>query len=190
MRQRFFGLFFLLGLLITGLPATVRAANTFTDPQGRFTFTIPDGLTVDDRYTGQQASGIEIGVVLTPTTPADPQTLGNNVNVTIQSLGGMTASVDDAGPTILNNLQQAIPSATPDGVGFQSLTVGGMPAQRYGYVATINGLAVHGSQVAVIAGNNIYFMTFTATDDTFADFIAQTNGLLTSFMFLNNPATT
>jgi len=187
MRSRLFGLLVFLALLVTGLPTTVQAADPFTDAQGRFTFTIPAELTVDDRYTGQGGNGAAISAVLVPTMPPDSQTFGNNVNVVVQSLEGMSITPDALGARALTSLLGALPTATPDGKGFQSLTVGGLPAQRYGYLATVSGLVLHGSQVVVIDGDSAYFITFTATEDTFADFTAQTNDLLTSFTFLDHP---
>ena len=191
MRQRYTGLLCVLAILLACLSfgvrsaSAVRAAGTFTDTQGRFTFAIPDGLTPDDTYTGQRSGGAEIAAVLLSDATADSAVFHDNVNVTVTPFNGDTMNLDDLAQATVQRVSNAL-HATPDGTGIQSLTIAGLPAREYGYLAVSNGVTVHGRQAFVIYGDNAFVITFTASEDTYADFLAQSRNILTSFTF--NPA--
>jgi len=190
-RQRCPALLCALSILIACLSigvsdaSAVRAAGTFTDAQGRFTFAIPDGLTSDDTYIGQRLARSEIAAFLFSDAAASSG-FGNNVNVTVTKVSGDTTDLDVLARNTVQQVSDAL-HATPDGTGIQSLTIGGLPARQYAYFAVFSGITVHGTQAFVISGDNAYVITFTASEGTYDDFVVQTRDILTSFAFA--PAT-
>jgi len=187
-RQRCTALRCVLGILIACLclsmsaASAVRAAGTFTDAQGRFSFAIPDGLTSDDTYIGQRLAGSEVAAFLFSDAAAAAPGFGDNVNVTVTKVSGDTTDLDVLARNTVQQVSGAL-HATPDGTGIQSLTIGGLPARQYGYLAVFGGVTVHGTQAFVISEGNAYFITFTASEDMYDDFVVHTRDVLTSFAF-------
>lgn len=187
-RPRCTGLLCVLGILAIclsfslGGTSAVRAAGTFTDRQGRFSFAIPDGLTSNDSYVGQRIAGSEVAAFLSADVSATSPTFHNNVNVTITNTASNTMNLDDLALTSVRQLSNDL-HATPDGTGIQSVTLGGLPARQYGYLSVFGGITFHVLQAFVLKGDNAYVITIRASEDSYADFVAQTHDILTSFTF-------
>ncbi|MDQ6831849.1 MAG: hypothetical protein M3008_00490 [Chloroflexota bacterium] len=142
----------LLTLLLCALvPATVAAdSSTFQDPNGSYSFTLPDGwqaLSPDSR-----------GAAFTDT-----------VNGTVFVL----TSVPTGGVLSLNDANQAFNSSFPNEPGYMAdpggvrdLTVGNQPAKGFSYHSNnTDGSPLSTAAVTVINNGTAYLLLFLTTPD-------------------------
>ena len=159
------------------------ATTTYTDPQGRFSITVPDGY--------QRSS------ILGPNIPtfSSPAFTGANFNVIVTTVPTGTTLV----PLIPTRAQfealfRAVLSdqATFDFLpgGFGAATVGGHPAIQDDYIVTTNGLRLHGRQYAILDGTTEYAVTFTARETDFDAFVKESRVVLDSFTILRGSPST
>lgn len=174
--------------LVAVSSSAVAAATTYTDPQGRVSFTIPDGW--------QQQNSLPPGTTLPPgvdfVTLFFVPTLTNgfkaNVNIVTNTVPAGT-TLDQ----IVSNGRAALPKvfpsyqAGPDGV--QNVTVGSQPAEAYQFSAAASGTTFQGEQVVVLAGTRAYVITFAASATDLPTLLQQGTVLLSSFMFTGNAGT-
>lgn len=153
--------------------APVSAASTFTDAQGRFSFTVPDGYAPLPDFVKPP-----VVAAFTSTNPPGP-------NFTVQ--------VRDARGTldvVVANLRQEYitgPGATA-GANPQSFTLGGQPAQRYDFFQTTDNSRFHIAQVMTIKDASLYLLTFTAQEQSYDTLLSQTAIVLSSFSFGGTPS--
>ncbi len=146
------------------------ATTTYTDPQGRFSFTVPDG------YRKTDSAGALVAYY-------SPTYAGANVNVGAAN-GVAEANLDDTAAAILKTLKDTFKDFQAGPNGVQSATVAGKPARRYEYTATVGDVHGHGVQYLVVNGSTGYFITLTASDADFAGFVKESMIILDSFTFL------
>jgi hypothetical protein len=186
MTRRWSGLWVLAIALVACLSFTAvgAAPTTFTDPQGRFSFTVPDGY--------QQQS-------VTPTTSTSapssliaaffsPKYNGANVNVGAVSGAPSGISLDQLADQVLKSVSDTFKDFQRGPKGIESTTLGGQPARRYEYFATVSGARFHGVQYLTIAKGSAIFLTFTASDNDFNAFINESKGIVDSFTILGGAA--
>lgn len=181
------GTMLLVALLIG---QTVRAADTFTDPDGHFSFTPPDGYA---QYSTQQVSqavrsgsnllgvsGIANQVVVAYRAPLSIA----NVNVGASALPDPNAMVDDvvmAERDVLSSID-AVPITLED---TEETTLANEPARSFAYSLTVNGIDLRGRQVIAVHNGSAYFITFTALASSADRAFEQMQGVIDTFMFLD-----
>jgi photosystem II reaction center protein PsbP len=163
----------LIGMMVMLCMATSvsAAATTYTDPQGRFSFTVPDG------YQKTDVGDTRIAYI-------SPTYARANVIVSAHT-GASGTSLDDTASAILKTAEDTLKDFQPGPNGIQTVTIAGKSARRYEYTATIGGAHVHGVQYLVINGDTGYFLTFTASEADFTGFVKESMGILDSFTFLS-----
>lgn len=158
-------------LVVFLVAAPVAAANTYTDPQGRFSFAIPDGYTpVETQLTPPFVAGY-----------ISPNPVGANFTVQIREATGTL----DAATAAQQKRYASAPESQPGPV--QQLKLGGQTAQRFDYFTSGSGGRYHVSLVLAINGGALYILTFTAQEQDYDALTSQTGGVLTSFAFLGTP---
>ncbi len=159
------------------------AATTYTDPQGRFSFTVPDRyqpVTVSTPITAQYASPVfdsanfnfgvatvPIGTTLVPLVPTQAQFEAVLRTIT-------------QGPVTFDFLPG----------GFVAATVAGHPAIQDDYIVTINGLHYRGRQYAILDGTTQYNFSFAAREADFDAFLKESRVVLDSFTILRGSSST
>jgi hypothetical protein len=157
-------------VLLTGIGiAPVVAATTYTDPQGRFSFSVPDGYTpVQAQLTAPVVAGF-----------VSPDPGGANFTVQVREATGTL----DAATAELQKRYATGTDSQPGSGGIQPLTLGGVPAQRFDYFTNAQGSRFHIMLVVSITGGAQYILTFTAQEAGYDALISQTGIVLSSFAF-------
>jgi len=165
------GIIAILSMLTMGAIATpVAAATTYTDPQQRFSFTVPDGYTPT---TAQLTPPVVAGFVAA--SPA-----GANFTIQVRDAAG---SLDDATAEFQKRYASGTDSQ-PGPNGVQSLTLGGQPAKQFDYFTSAQGTRFHISQVIAVNGKALYILIFNAQEGDYDTLVSQTGVVLSSFAFL------
>lgn len=165
--------------------SAVEAAGTYTDPQGHFSFTIPDSW---QQGSPPQGTTLPPGTMLGGVFNASPPLNANFNVVTVSVPSGV-----DIGQIAMQSragLAQSIPGYQEGPGGIQNLTVAGQPARRYDYFFTIEQAGrLHGAQVLTMQANTVYVLTFTAAENDFNTFFQQGGTALNSFAFTGSGGT-
>lgn len=165
--------------------SAVEAAGTYTDPQGRFSFTIPDSW---QQGSPPQGTTLPPGTMLGGVFNASPPLNANFNVVTVSVPSGV-----DIGQIAMQSragLAPSIPGYQEGPGGIQNLTVAGQPARRYDYFFTIEQAGrLHGAQVLTMQANTVYVLTFTAAENDFNTFFQQGGTALNSFAFTGSGGT-
>lgn len=165
------GIVAMLLMVLTGaLAAPVAAATTYSDPQQRFSFTVPDGYTPAPQVTSPILAGF---------VAASPA----GANFTVQARDA-TGSLDDATAEFQKRYASGTDSQ-PGPNGVQSLTLGGQPAKQFDYFTSAQGTRFHISQVIAVNGKALYILIFTAQEGDYDTLVNQTGVVLSSFAFLS-----
>ena len=186
----------LIALALTPVFApAVHAAEPFTDPEGRFTFTYPDGyeqLTQQEIRQMVRAGASLVGISGAATASnaivivlRDPVTMAN-VSVGASPLGGSQTNVDE-GAEQLTKAYASIPGFMLDPAGIETLTVAGEDARSYGYSVSLGGIEARGKQIIFIHDGTAYFVTFSALASDFDRFFDEMREVLDTFTFLPQP---
>jgi len=132
--------------------------RTFTDPQGHFTLTVPDGWTVADLPDPGS-------VVVALVAPPSPVPLANvppgvlDVSVSpVQPTATLDAIADTTAMTVMARLDGA--RLVPDGV--QPTTLGGQPARAFAVQGVQQGAPVTVSATVVWKDGMAYTLAFTS----------------------------
>ena len=166
-----------VALLALCSAATVSAqGTTFTDPQGRFTFTVPSGWQQGNPPpSANLPPGTVVGAVFSAAAPLN----GNFNVVTIAAPAG--GNLDQIAAQSQAGVAQSLPGYQEAPGGIQSLTVAGQPARRYDYFLTPpQSGRLHGAQIITQQANTLYVLTFTAAENDFTTFFQQAGTLLNS----------
>jgi hypothetical protein len=173
-------------LTLCSLGTVAAQGTTYTDPQGRYSFTVPSGWQAGSPPQGTSLpQGTTIGGVFAAAPP-----LNGNLNVvTVTVPAG--ANLDQIVTQSRAGVAQTIPGYQEAPGGIQNLTVGGQSARRYDYLLTPPGSGrLHGAQVIALQGNAVFVLTFTAAENDFNTFMQQAATLLSSFKFLGTGGAT
>ncbi len=188
-RYTWLGLLVMLVALSTVSAPAVHAAEPFTDPEGRFSFTPPDNyepLTAQEIRQAVRAGSAALGIAGSSdalvVALSNPTTMAN-VNVAAISLRGAVTNVGE-GAEQLTRVLGNVEGVTLDSAGIETLTIGGEDARTYGYTLSLGGVEARGQQFLVIRGDVAYFITFTALTDDFDAFFEETRIILETFAFL------
>ncbi len=171
---------------VCSITAVGAQGATFTDPQGRYSFTVPSGWQQGSPPPNTNLPpGTTIGGVFTAAPP-----LNGNLNiVTVAVPAGV--NLDDIVTQSRAGVAQSVPGYQEGPGGIQNLTVGGQAARRYDYFLTPAGSGrLHGAQVITLQANAVYITTFTAAENDFATFFQQGTTALNSFKFLGTGGAT
>lgn len=161
-------------LAICTVSTVAHAAAPWADPQGRFSFTLPDGykqgptLPVPEGATGFQ---------FVTTTPP-----GINFNiVSVDDPTNPQAGLTSLAVATTGELQQLFPDVTFGSEGILTIQVGGQEARQYTYYATVpnQNIRIRGVVVVALRGNTAYTLVFTARDEN-AQILTDTFGAIIS----------
>ncbi len=139
----------------TPLP-TLGAGQAYSDPQGRFSFTIPNN------WTQVQAAGAEVAYQ----SPAPAGTIPATVNIVLEKLPSATVTLDEYDQAGEANLKQQFPDYKP--VSLTKVTIDGKPAYKRIYTATIAGRVLQLQQVYLIERDVAYVISCGAPQESFA----------------------
>lgn len=162
--------------------------TTYTDPQGRYSFTVPSGWQQGSPPPNTNLpAGTAIGAVYTAAPPLN----GNFNIVTVAVPADAGVNLDQIVTQSRAGVAQSVPGYQEGPGGIQNLTVGGQPARRYDYFLTPQGAGrLHGAQVISLQANTVYINTFTAAENDFDAFFQQGMTGLNSFKFLGTGGAT
>lgn len=160
----------------TGPRATPRAGtppgvvgNTYTDPIGRFTFTIAPGWTI------QASNNPTVEVEAAGSSPRGA------FRVVSEDAAGIT--LDEYTTAAMDSVQQNITGYQPVPSATQSLTIGGEPARRFDFLGRDSGVTIHGAVYVVKKGDTAYGIFIAAVPQDFDAVIDQTRVFVESFTF-------
>lgn len=165
---------------VCSLGAVAAQGTTYTDPQGRYSFTVPSGWQPGPPPQNTNLPpGTAVGGIF-----AAPAPLNGNFNVvTVAVPAGV--NLDQIVTQSRAGVAQSIPGYQEVAGGIQSVTVGGQSARRYDYFLTPPGSGkLHGAQIIALQGNTVYVLTLTAAENDFNTFMQQATTLLDSFKFM------
>ncbi len=171
---RWLGFLVALMLSLAMVSAVGAAPTTYTDPQGRFSFTAPDGFrrgspqTAFVSYESTSLTGVSFNVVIVPGEPSD----ATLTNIVVQSIPGLRRS--------FSGYQQGPATYT-------ATTLAEQPAVLIESFISVEGTPAHVLQYALIYGSNFYVLTFGATTANYNTALAQTRIVRDSFTFLTGP---
>jgi hypothetical protein len=152
---------------------------TYTDPQGRYTFTVPSGWQL---AAPPQSANLPPGTAISSIFSAAAPLNGNFNVVTVAVPAG--ASLDQIVTQSRDNVAKSLPGYEEGPGGIQNLTLGGQPARRYDYFLTPPQAGkLHGAQLIALQGNTVFVLTFTAAENDFNTFFQQSGGILSSFTY-------
>jgi hypothetical protein len=165
--------------------AAAVSAATYSDPQGRYSFTIPEGWqpgTLPPNSNIPQA--IAPGGIFTAPSP-----LVGNVN-TVTSSVPPGSVLDQIVTQVRASLAQALPGFEQGAPNLVNATLGGQPALQYDYfVAPQGSPRLHGQQTVTLQNNAVYIVTITAAENDYTTVTKQAQVVLDSFKFGAAPAT-
>lgn len=139
----------------TPLPV-LGAGQPYNDPQGRFSFSIPNN------WTQVQAAGAEIAFQ----SPAPAGTIPATVNIVLEKLPSATVTLDEYDQAGEANLKQQFPDYKS--VSLTKVTIDGKPAYKRVYTATIVGRVLQLQQVYLIERDVAYVISCGAPQESFA----------------------
>ncbi|MGI8854505.1 MAG: hypothetical protein ACR2JW_02025 [Thermomicrobiales bacterium] len=154
----------------SGTPPGV-SGNKYTDPQGRFTLTIPQGWRV------QNASGTTIDF------EATPNALKGAFQIAAEDVGAMT--IDDYATGTMDGIKQTITNYQDVQGGIQQLTVGGQPARRFDFTGQDGTTNLRAAVIVVKQGTTAYGILIAADPADFDAVFAQAKQFIDSFAFLS-----
>ena len=139
----------------TPLPV-LGAGQPYNDPQGRFSFSIPNN------WTQVQAAGAEIAFQ----SPAPAGTIPATINIVLEKLPSATVTLDEYDQAGEANLKQQFPDYKA--VSLTKVTIDGKPAYKRVYTATIVGRVLQLQQVYLIERDVAYVISCGAPQENFA----------------------
>ncbi|MHB8647701.1 MAG: hypothetical protein ACYDAR_18120 [Thermomicrobiales bacterium] len=158
------------GTARTGTPAGL-VGNLYTDPQGRFTLTMPQGWSI------QQAASASIDF------EAAPAALRGAFQIAAQDVGtGIT--LDDYATGTMNSIMQNLTSFQPVQGGIQQTTIAGMPARRFDFTGQDGTTNLRAAVFVVKNGTTAYGFLIAADPADFDAVFAQAQQFIDTFTFL------
>lgn len=154
-----------------GTPAGL-VGNKFTDPQGRYTFTVPQGWRV-------QAADPNAGIDF----QAAPVTLRGAFQIAAEEVGtGIT--IDDYATGTMASIQSSVTNYQSVSNGVQQVMVGGLPGRRFDFTGTDTGSTLRAAVFVVKKGTTAYGFLIAATPEDFDAVFAQAKQMIDTFAFL------
>jgi hypothetical protein len=153
----------------SGTPAGV-SGNKYTDPQGRFTLTIPQGWRV------QITNGANVDF------EATPNALRGAFQIAAEDVGATT--VDDYATSTMDSIKQSVTNYQDVQGGIQQMTVGGLPARRFDFTGQDGTTNLRAAVIVVEKGTTAYGFLIAAAPEDFDAVFAQAKQFIDSFAFL------
>ncbi len=141
----------------TPLPA-LPTGQTYRDPQGRFSFTIPE------TWTQAPPAGSEVAY----RAPTPEGVVPGTVNVVLEKLPSAAVTLDEYDQAGEQNLRQQFPDYRP--ISLSRVTVDGKPAYKRVYTATVAGRLMQIQQIYLIDNDTAYIISSGAPQDTFGNY--------------------
>jgi hypothetical protein len=154
-----------------GTPAGV-SGNTYTDPQGRFKLTIPQGWQV------QTTSGASVDF------EATPNTLKGAFQIAAEDVGAGT-TIDAYASGTMDSIKQSVTNYQDVQNGIQQTTVGGLPARRFDFTAQDGTTNLRAAVIVVEKGTTAYGFLIAAAPEDFDAVFAQAKQFIDTFAFLS-----
>lgn len=155
----------------SGTPAGV-SGNTYTDPQGRYTLTIPQGWRV------QLTNGVDIDF-----QAAAPMPIQGAFQIAAEDVGaGIT--LDDYAVGTMDSIKSSVTSYTPDPGGIQQTTISGMPARRFDFSGKDGSTPLRAAVFVVKKDTVAYGFLIIAAPADFDTVFAQAKQFIDTFAFL------
>lgn len=126
-------------------------ANTFSDPQELFSFTLPAGWQIEQP---QMTDVVALAILGPP--------IGNINIVTETVLRSLT--LDEYVTAAIADIRAKYPSYQLGPTGIQAVALGGKPARRYDVIGVQRGTQLHFTQTIAVNEGIAYVLTFTAAD--------------------------
>lgn len=168
----------LLALLVALLPlAPVRAATTFTDPQGQFSLIVPDGF--------QRQNPPPIQSIAAFTTPMLKDAFFGVDATAIEHDGTLPTDLDALLATLTKDLGRDTVIA-PEGI--QRLTLDGIPGRRIDVLTVDRRMRYHAAIVIAIRGEMLFGLFFQARECDFPTLAQLTSTVLPSVLFMGDPS--
>lgn len=179
MRQGVWRGFLLVALIIGALAmGTAQAAAPYTDAQGRFAFTMPDGYLQET--SPQVPASASIALFSSPGLP------GARFNVTtVDDPANAQANLDDLTAQTVQQLAQGFPDIELWTQGIVNAKVGSADAREYVFRGTPSDTQsrVRGAMLVALKGTTAYTILFTANDGDFDKMADQCTSVLSTFAF-------
>jgi hypothetical protein len=154
-----------------GTPAGV-SGNTYTDPQGRFKLTIPQGWQV------QNTSGASVDF------EATPNALKGAFQIAAETVGTGT-TIDDYASGTMDSIKQSVTNYQDAQNGIQQTTVAGLPARRFDFTAQDGTTNLRAAVIVVEKGTTAYGFLIAADPADFDAVFAQAKQFIDTFAFLS-----
>jgi len=150
----------------------VHAASVYTDPQGWFSLTVPDGFTRTSsellpQFTSESPVVAVFNVAVRPTTAG-------------LTLDELTTQLTEQLPDVLGELFDDVQVA-PN--GSQTTTLGGQSARSLSLIATTSDLQLRFTVIYTIAGGNLYAFTYGGLEEDFTAVQQEIAPVIASFKF-------
>lgn len=169
---------FVLAVIVASVCAmgTTQAATPYTDPQGRFSFTVPDGFA-------QQMVGGPAGSVAVFTSQT-MQGAGFYVSAQDDPANAMS-NLDDLTALTLQALATRFPNIEIWSNGVVPAQVGGVEGRQYVYRAKSpsTDALFRGAIIVTLKGSTAYTFAFSAGDGDFDRMADQATPVLATFAF-------
>lgn len=154
----------------SGTPVGV-SGNKYTDPQGRYTLTIPQGWRV------QVTNGVDVDFEATPAA------LKGAFQIAAEDVGaGIT--LDDYAIGTMDSIKGSISSFQSLQGGIQETTISGMPARRFDFSGQDGATMLRAAVFVVKKGTIAYGLLIAAAPEDFDAVFAQAKQFVDSFAFL------
>ncbi len=148
--------------------------NAYTDPQGRFTLTVPQGWRV------QQPSSTDIDFQAAPGTAS---ALRGAFQIAAEDVGtGIT--LDDYATSTMDSIKQTVSNYRDIQNGIQQTTIGGQPARRFDFTGQDGTTNLRAAIVVVKKGTTAYGFLIAAPPEDFDAVFSQAKQFIDSFAFL------
>lgn len=157
--------------VVGAAPTPAPGAPTFTDPNGRFSFHVPQ------EWQSRQAGVAGTIAAWQSTDPAGTFQISTVALAAGTTLDGFVAQS-------VPGIKGYFPDANVDASKAQSLTLGGQPARRLDYAGTSQGTRVQLAQTFTVQNGVGYGLTAVALPGNFARFMDRARVALDSFAFL------
>jgi len=172
MKRQMVRVWVLVVLAMCCLMPMVHAASVYTDPQGRFSLTIPDGFTQTSSESLPQFAS-DFPVIAIFNVAVRPTTAG-------LTLDELTAQLTEQLPDVLGELFDDVRVA-PN--GSQTTTLGGQSARSLTLIATADDLQLRFTVIYTIAGGDLYVFTYGGLDEDFTAVQREVAPVIASFKF-------
>jgi len=156
-----------------GTPAGLNG-NTYTDPQGRFTLTVPPGWRV------QQPATTDVDFQASPVASS---ALRGAFQIAAEDVGtGIT--LDDYASGTMDSIKQTVTNYQDVQGGIQPTTVGGQPARRFDFTGQDGTTNLRAAIIVVERGTTAYGFLIAAPPGDFDAIFAQAKQFIDTFSFL------